>query len=50
MKQLTGNEVEIVRKETCNLPTQNEETFWLEEAYKTDFNLSLDSMLQTHPI
>ena len=37
MKQLTGNEVEIVRKETCNLPTQNEETFWLEEAYKTDF-------------
>lgn len=37
MKQLTVNEVEIARKETCNLPTQNEETFWLEEDYKTDF-------------
>lgn len=37
MKQLTVNEVETARKETCNLPTQNEETFWLQEPYKTDF-------------
>lgn len=31
MKQLTVNEVEIARKETCNLPAHSEETFWLEK-------------------